>query len=931
MTHEKDQFGGIIEHAQKDEFGGDVLELAPPPPTGPEVLASGVGKGFSTVAGGLVDIGAFQMETVLDPILRALAGRRGEPFEPLDINLPGGSESIREALGVIPEGEIPENLRAVEQIGEVFGAGAPLAVAPMLAARIPGLVPGLAEAGRGAGMLRGGPGFTIRRPFARIGSGGISEAEQVSGGLLPSIARTARDQPVQFAIAEAGGMFGAAQGTVLAESLAPGNLPARVAGEVAGGFLNPLGVLARFAVRSSIGARNFIFSQTRTGRERQAGLILQNLLIDAGEDPAAVIRALQETGQVPLTSGQQTGSPALLAMESKLAAGNAEFGNFARDALANAFREFRAQIDNLAASGDPENLRRAAIARVEFFEDILTQRLSMAQREAAETLATIPSGGTFAEASIQARNAVLGALKEARGIERSLWGKIPGDIRINTVAGLTQAVSNIRSGLILPEQNLPFDAATRNIIERFTRSLPGRDTVSIPGQPIPETGATVGDLLNLRSQMLDRQRTLLAENKFDLARQHGMIADGILDDLNSINIPVATEARQFSKILNDTFTRTFAASVSRTAGTGALRVSPELLLERAFGGGGTRAEIQFAELERAANLGDQSAAFRIAQEGGIPPIGQMFGADVANAQERFLALAAQRSVRDGVVNPQALAQFRENNATLLARFPELNETLSNAENAQRAFLGIQQANKQARRSVASRAAFSKVAGVENPSAAMGQIIQGPQPVQRFNQIARLAKGSGQGAVDGMQSAVLDWAIQQGRTLTGFNFQRFGEILTTPLSRRQPSVIGLMRQNGIVSGQNANNLERLITRGTNLQEALATGRNLDQLIENPDVVFDLVVRIAGARAGAVGLGGASGASLLAAQRGSAFARNFFEKVPGVRLTQVLEEAARNNRFAAALLQKAPTPKRRPLVQRQINAFLLQAGIISEEDR
>lgn len=55
----------------------------------------------------------------------------------------------------------------------------------------------------------------------------------------------------------------------------------------------------------------------------------------------------------------------------------------------------------------------------------------------------------------------------------------------------------------------------------------------------------------------------------------------------------------------------------------------------------------------------------------------------------------------------------------------------------------------------------------------------------------------------------------------------------------------------------------------------------------------------------------------------------EKVPRTRVLDVMQEAAQNPRFMAALLEKPTTPAAAKQVERQINAFLIQAGLVQRE--
>jgi len=140
----------------------------------------------------------------------------------------------------------------------------------------------------------------------------------------------------------------------------------------------------------------------------------------------------------------------------------------------------------------------------------------------------------------------------------------------------------------------------------------------------------------------------------------------------------------------------------------------------------------------------------------------------------------------------------------------------------------------------------------------------------------------------------------------------------------------MRQNGVIDKAGADRLRAVTKRAVEIEDALGNSRKLDKLLEDPDALFDLVTRIAGAKLGTSGAAGGVGSGLIAAQAGSKFARNFAEKIPNAKINEVLELATRDPKFLAILLKKTKTIKQRADVERQINAFLISAGLQLDEE-
>ena len=785
----------------------------------------------------------------------------------------GGSGTIEEAFqsaGIttgIPFDDLSENAKLGYVAGDTTMSTVPFAAAPFLAA-------------------------------SRVGLSSPALALGTPTGPVQTIVNTAASNPAAFAITEAGSTMGAGQGAALA----------RVSGEIAGGLLNPVGLIGRIVGTASRGATDFVKGQFRSGREAKAAKILQESLVEAGENPEAVIRALEAPSTLKLTSGQKTGSPTMLAFESRLASQNSKFSGVPKERADEAFSDMRKQIDNILSSGQPESFQLAVKAREQYFSDLINQRISAAQIQAANAVSKISRGGSVKGASLDARSAVSGALKEARGVESSLWEKIPKNINVTSMNGLSSSYAKIKDRL-LAEEVIPFDQSINSILS---------------------SGGTTGDFIRLRSRLMAKARTLRASRDFDSADIHDTLAQGALDDLDKMDIPVAQEARDFSRMLHDQFSRSFAKSASATDATGATRTPPEILLERAFGAGGTKGEVQFKDLQRAADFGDRAAALRHSLADETPPIGSMFGADVANAQERFLSKLAQEAAPGGVINPTKLNRFIEKNKDVLSRFPELKADISNAADAQRSLAQTELSGRRAFQVVAKRAAFSKIANLENPIASVNKVLSGPRPFEQYGQLSRLAKSGGRSALDGLRTSTLSALINRSRGAQGVDFNKLSDALSQPIGGNGQNILNTMIENGIISRTQSSAFKDIIEQANQLTLALSRGRSLDE-IQSPDALFDLVVRIAGAKVGAAGAAGTTGASIVAAGAGSRFARNIFQKVPASKVGDVLIEAADNPKFAAALLRRAPTLKAKKALNRQINGFLWQAGLISKEQK
>lgn len=817
--------------------------------------AEALGQGFET---GLIDVISGVAGAPVDLLAAARTAITGEPLDPF-----GGSRSIRrgfETIGVGPEvarEELRPEVRPAFAGGEIAGGAAPFIAAP----------------------------FTLP---ARL------------GGVLKPVANLVQTAPGRFLAAEVASTTGAALGAAGAEAFDPGDPLTAFLATVGGGFVNPTALLAKTGGKTVENVKTLVKSFSESGRKDKAAQIVQDIVSESGEDIDDITRLLDKADiqGVKLTSGQKTGSPALLAIESKLAAGSSRFAGEAEELATNSLKTLRELTDNLTKTGDPAALRTAAKLRSRFFDDLLSRRIEDAGQDALEARAKLTgTRADIASISADAKGSLENALKDARRIEDEIWKKVPKNTRIGT-EGLLDATAESTERFLLESENLP-----TFVQNEITKQV--------------DRGATVADAVKFRSRLLALGREAKANNKATDAAVFNSIADGIRRDLDALPDGVADEARSFSRALHDKFTSTFAGEALGVRGTGAERIPAELMLERAFGGGGTRGELRLGELSSAAAFPEQ-----------------VFGKPMLDAQEQFLSIAAQNSIDDaGRVNPARLQKFINDNQDTLNRFPDLRNKLSDAATAERTFRGVETASKQSTNIINKRTAFANLIKTDDPVVAVGNVLTGQNTRRNYTQLARLAKKSGQGSVDGLRSSTLKNAFDKATNSSGeFSFKRFDQILKNGLSREDQGLMSLMKQNGIIDKAGADRLNSLVKRSIQIEDALGNQKKLDKLIENPDGLFDLVTRIVGAKLGAAGVaGGDAGSSLIAASAGSRFARNFAEKIPATKVSEVLELAANDPKFMSTLLKKAKTIKQKAELERQINAFLISAGFQFETEQ
>lgn len=757
------------------------------------------------------------------------------------------------------------------------------------------------------------------------GAAALKVTSALPKALMDPVTRMIQTAPGRFAATEIGLSAGSAAGAAGAEKVAPGDPYARAAGEVVGGFVNPASVGSKTYSVAKDNVGRALSTVSKSGRERQAANIVQELISKTGEDKSAIINALRSPDQfnLGLTSGQRTASPALLAVESRLAKQSPQFSAQAQGNIPRAFGELQQAGQDVVRTGNAMDLTRAAQERVGRTQGLARARAAAAQQQATqarEQVGNVNRAG-MTEASVEGREALETAMRSARGQEGDLWRQIPRDLPAEPTNVLA-ARQNIREEL-LPNETFP------QPVETFTGGLARQadevlDTgiVDATGRSITRPGQaeiTSGELLRLRNRALTEQRSAEARGDFQLARQMRLIADGALNDLSALQNAAIDPARAFSRELNQNFTQGFGGKALATDRTGGPRIAPEATLERAFGAGGVSGDVRMRQLEEAARFGGQADA--------------MIG-----AQDRFLRGAVQSAIdpNTGRVNPQKLAEFRNKNSMILERFPQLRDQLASAETAERAMLRITASTDKAIEN-AGRSVIAQIAGVENPAMAVTQILRGKNPVGDYDSLVRSASRAGPEAITGLRSATLESVFTSATRADGtLDFARLNQLLNKPSSMQQgsQSLFETMNRTGVLDQAASQRLNTILERAATLQKASTTRSDIDKLVGEPDMLSNFLQRVVGANIGGA-LGQGSGAPLVAAGAGSKLVRNFFDKLPAAKVTEILKEAANNPALMANLLEKPTGVQRQKELLRQLNGFLINAGIVSagevQEDR
>jgi len=480
-----------------------------------------------------------------------------------------------------------------------------------------------------------------------------------------------------------------------------------------------------------------------------------------------------------------------------------------------------------------------------------------------------------------------------------------------------------------------------------TKVVPSQFLPAIDDKPID-----VFDLVQLRGELLNEARKASSGNAPDsnAARSYSSLANSILKDLSDeasgLNSDAYNTARSYSQALNNVYTRTFAGEMLSKDPRGAMRYTPETLIEAAFSIGPDLTTQRMREIEDASTFLLQEGR-RIAAESKNPAVRQLLkdlipdaknrSDSVADAANITIRLAAANSIKqvmrpDGTIESRldvpSLIQWAADNNTLV-RKAGLAGDLDNAARAENLFSLVTRQNSKINDSLKKRTTFSKLLSdkTENPTTVVTQMIRGKNPTYELNKLVKLAKSGGPDAVDGLRATIMDYAFTQAsKGGGGFSPLAFEKAFFTPLAPNKPSLYALMRSQGIMTVAHGNNIRALLNPMKQIEAAMESGQVLDEVINRLGLAGQFGARFIGAQAGSAisRMAGGAGTIQIPAY-GASVAQELFDKMPSLSVRSVLEDATKDPAFMATMLDKrAVTPQQQIKLGRQMHAYLLSQG-------
>jgi hypothetical protein len=789
----------------------------------------------------------------------------------------------------------------------------------------------------------------------------LGDFRQTMRDIPDIISRPSVATPGQNAGFEAASAIGAGTGAAIAEAFMPGSMDARATGEIVGGF-SPLALSLRGVVAAASSAKGAVtdpkgtFSRVVAHFSKEERLkaklgryiedaVRSKMLDDAKsagrpfteEDVQRELANMVESLATPndmsrLTSGLKTGNESLLAYESFIMSQSATFRGERSEIVRNAFKELDQFIGAQLASGDPTQVRIATDLARSRYNDMIDESLQNAQRRAAESIERLKAVDP-AEQSDEVYTILSQSLSRARAAEDTLWKQVPDNNpfisgRDDVFENTLNTAARLRAEL--PESDaIPFMADVRAMQAARDAYLSG----DMPDEVVYGTAK----MARLRSRLREEGERAAQQGRVQRARAYWEMESAVRQDLEALPDlgPEYIRAREFSAAIADRFYKTFASNVATPQGERGGNISPDQLLYQAFGRGGARGRQRLQELE-------QAAVDVIDTPDGPILSPELLGPSVRSAEEEFIrAHVGQMVGPDGTVSRASLSRFLNNpeNQRLLETMPNLARDLEDVQVANELLREVTTASRITKRHAES-AAFSALVGDAPPDQAINSIFDRANSTQKIKELADIARDSGEAAMGGLRHAIINsaWSRaggQRGEQVTT-SFNKMKAFLQNPASAGEASPLEMLRSNRIMTETEINNFMKIIDRGVNIENALTNPRVSDIEMQAIDPLSDLVIRIAGSKAGiaaAGAMGGeqVAGQSLIAAGAGVRTFKSVLQSKPIHKLQELAIRAAREPEFMKDVLLTRYTPQNRAQLQRQLNLFMVEAGItVFEED-
>ena len=767
------------------------------------------------------------------------------------------------------------------------------------------------------------------------------------GGTIDDMVKFAAKNPRTFASVEGSVAALSGLGGGVAESMAPGDPTARMIGSVGAPLsvaslplfvgksyqiINGMSLGSIEKLKRAIGMK----LSGRKGAEKETAKLLQAEIAQLGGDAKVAGETLEKVLKNPdfkntqLSPGLLTGDQGLLAIERSLINSDAKVSEEAAKQTKKSINEmnrlFRASVQ--VADGDPEILRIISKARIDQLNAVTGLRVSQAVQKLKNAEANLSVLGTpnpqvvKEQAARNVKKIFDDTYKDLRATENQAWDKIDKTLRISgtETESALQKLAADEGGLVgieLPEvlrkmQNLQFK---------------------------PEAGissVTSGDLLKARSQISAQIRKALSgdanQQQRDLARRLHQIEGSILNDLNTggnsaqLAVANATTRNRYEFLSLPIINKMFSKNVQ-----GGALTKPDIVLDGLLMPGSQTSYQTFNDILLAGAKGN-------------------YLKDMQDPLAKFYYAMANQTVNpNGEVDLTALGGFlkkHENGLKALGIYDNLQKPEIQAHLVKR----LQNSVSQMQTKFIPKTMASKVLGIEASGMPKftANILKSPNRYADLRRLRNLSlkkvKGvNNQEAIDGVRSSIVENLLKDSTvpySATGVKEETaqlmLGQKLRQQLDVKQgkSTLREDLVRSGLFTKDEMAGIDAMSKRADEFAASVAQrteGATLSNVPPGSDFLVDIFARLAGSTVALMSpVSQGMGHDLIIAQIGSKAGRTLLDKMPTLKLKEVLQEAMLDPVLMKNLLKKqtgAGTTKSRNLA---LGALLSMKGIIGDDE-
>lgn len=759
---------------------------------------------------------------------------------------------IARKAGLVKAEGLPET--AGERAGRVVGASLPMF----------GLVGGLAKAGKSGGILAPMVEQFAAAPRATTAVEAVSAAGAAVGG---EIGRQIGDEP---------------------------ELYKQIIGEIVGGITAP-SVLRLSSKLPMAQIANRVTQPFRKGAQKK---LASQILEEASGDRALSLSKAADFQALPgtrFTLAEKMDDANLIALEQAVAKKipalqDEMLQNKARtnEAISKALTGFTGRVNGIDTKS----------AAVKAFHNVKTRltnamnaRMAGAVSKMQEQIRRLRAQNTRPDISRIINDELEDALTDARAQERFIWDQLDPAEQI-TLRSSSEAFEH----WIGPETPVP------QFVRNFLQASEDGALKSMPFKDVKE----------FRTQLLNVQKAARSAGRADVAFFLERINRGVLDDIgqSSMSDDFAL-AVDFSRQLNERFTRGRIGKALRFAPRGGRAIGPEQLSEELFPVNPVRSSEGLSALKTA--------------------LSPMPGAAETGRTNRALAAIedlVKTRVFDGQgnFNESAAKSMLAKKGEFINQFPGLRRDMQNAIESvegQRVLekrLSVARSNLSDKRKTALGLMTNS-----RPDKFMRKLMNSENRNKLLGQAVKTAKKQDMLAFQGLQDGYIDELFKYGSV--GVPDQLGNQRLSgLRLKEYFKSTLKDIKTSGLFDDAQLKRLNNIIDNAIRFEKTGANEGRINELLsEHTNFLNDFIIRVMGANLGGKFAGGNIGAPLVAAEAGSKVARKVAEALPQESLIQILGQAIRDENLYKELLTIETTPLLQMRKVQRLHSWLGALGI------